>query len=62
MKPRRVLRAMLLALCAAICLMGGSFNVQAQEVSTPQTPAKQPETKDDETNLDTQLFLIIGNE
>jgi len=60
MKTRRVLRAMLLALCAAVCLMGGSFNVQAQEVTTPQTPAKQPETKDDETNLDTQLFLIIG--
>ena len=60
MKTRRVLRAMLLALCAAVCLMGGSFNVQAQEGNTPQTPAKQPELKDDETNLDTQLFLIVG--
>jgi hypothetical protein len=52
MKKPRVLRAMLLALCAAICLMSGSFNVQAQ---TPQT-----ETTDTETNLDTTLFLIVG--
>ena len=59
MKTRRVLRAMSLALCAAVCLTG-SFNVQAQESNTPQTPAKQTDTRDDETNLDTQLFLIIG--
>ena len=60
MKKRRVLRAMLLALCAAVCLMGGSFNVQAQGDNAPQAPAKQPETKDDEINLETQLFLIVG--
>ena len=56
MKTRRVL----LALCAAVCLMSGSFNVQAQEGNTPQTPARQPDTRDEETNLDTQLFLIVG--
>lgn len=52
MKKSRVLRAMLLALCAAICLMSGSFNVQAQTAQT--------ETTDNETNLDTTLFLIVG--
>ena len=45
----------------SVCLVGGSFNVQAQEGSTPQTPARQTETKDDETNLDTQLFLLVGS-
>ncbi|HJU93387.1 MAG TPA: hypothetical protein VJ656_10670 [Pyrinomonadaceae bacterium] len=59
MKKRRILRVTLLALCAAVCLMGGSFNVHAQEASTAQAPAKQPESNDD-TNLDTQLFLIVG--
>ena len=56
MKTRRVLSVILLTLC----LMGGSLNVQAQEGNTPQTPAKQTESRDDETNLDTQLFLIVG--
>lgn len=55
MKTRRFVGAMLLALCAAICLMGSSFNVQAQAGNTPQT-----ETKDDETNLDTTLYLLVG--
>jgi hypothetical protein len=55
MKTRRFVGAMLLALCAAICLVGSSFNVQAQASNTPQT-----ETKEDETNLDTQLYLIVG--
>ncbi|HEX6719874.1 MAG TPA: hypothetical protein VF088_22395 [Pyrinomonadaceae bacterium] len=40
-------KLMLLAVCAALCLM--SLNVHAQ--STQQT---------DETNLDTQLYLIVG--
>jgi hypothetical protein len=40
---------MLLALCATLCLMGAGKNVQAQT-----------ETKDDETNLDTQLYLIVA--
>jgi hypothetical protein len=55
MKNRRFLTSMFLALCAALCLMSGSLNVQAQ--TTTPTPA---ESKDDVTNLDTQLYLIIG--
>jgi hypothetical protein len=51
MKNRRIFSAMFLALCAALCLMSSSLNVQAQ------TPA---ESKTDETNLDTQLYLIIA--
>jgi len=45
MKIKNFLAAMLLVLCTAICL-----NVQAQ---SPQDPT-------DETNLETQLFLIVG--
>jgi hypothetical protein len=55
MKNRRFLNVMLLALCAALCLMSGSLNVQAQTTIT--APAQ---SKDDETNLDTQLYLILG--
>ena len=55
MKNRRFVSAVLLALCAAICLTVSSSSVQAQASSTPQT-----EIKEDETNLDTQLFLIVG--
>src|SRR4051794_28654859 len=47
MKNRKFLSAMLLALCAAIC-------VQAQ------TSTVQVDIKDAETNLDTQLYLIVG--
>src|SRR5829696_8631484 len=49
MKIRRLLSMTLLALCAAICLMSASGSVQAQTT-----------TSDDETNLDTQLYLIVG--
>jgi hypothetical protein len=45
MKTRNFLSALLLALC----LMTLSLNVQAQQADTP-----------DETNLDTQLYLIVG--
>lgn len=55
MKKQRFLSATLLALCAALCLMGGSLNVQAQATNTAQA-----DTKDDETNLETQLYLIVG--
>jgi len=48
MNNRRLLAAMLLALCAALC-------VQAQTSSTAQV-----DIKDAETNLDTQLYLIVG--
>jgi hypothetical protein len=47
MKNRRLLGAILLALCAAIC-------VQAQ------TSTVQLDIKDAETNLDTQLYLIVA--
>jgi len=55
MKNRRFLSAMLLALCAALYLVTGSSSVQAQAGNTAQA-----ETKGDETNLDTQLYLIVG--
>lgn len=45
MKIRNLLPALLLILCAAVCL-----NVQAQAAQEPN----------DETNFDTQLFLIVG--
>ena len=45
MKNRNLLSALLLALC----LMTLSLNVHAQQADTP-----------DETNLDTQLYLIVG--
>jgi hypothetical protein len=47
MKTRKFLSAMLLALCIALCFV----NVHAQ------TPQPEPT---DETNLDTQLYLIVG--
>lgn len=56
MKARSILSVMLLALC-----LTWGFSVQAQEGNTPQTPAKQTERNDDETNLDTQLFLLVGS-
>jgi hypothetical protein len=48
-------RALYLTLCAALCLMLATLSVQAQTTN----PA-QAETKDDETNLETQLYLILG--
>jgi len=48
-------RALYLTVCAALCLMLGSLSVQAQTTN----PA-QAETRDDETNLETQLYLILG--
>jgi hypothetical protein len=56
MKKSTVLRAMLFALCASLCLMAGNSNVQAQAANTPQT-----QTTQDEINLDTQLFLLVGS-
>jgi len=48
-------RALYLTVCAVLCLMLGSLSVQAQTTN----PA-QAETRDDETNLETQLYLILG--
>jgi hypothetical protein len=53
MTKRNVLTLILLTLF----LMGGVIGVQAQ-TQTAATP--QTETRDDETNLDTQLYLIVG--
>ena len=54
MKNRRFLSVMLLALC----LLAAVVNVHAQD--TPQTATRQADTKEDETNLETQLYLIVG--
>ncbi len=48
-------RALYLTLCAALCLMLATLSVQAQTTSPAQS-----ETKEDETNLETQLYLILG--
>ena len=56
MKQSSVLRAMLFALCSALCLMASNLNVQAQA----DAATKQAEKSDTEINLDTQLFLIVG--
>jgi len=48
-------RALYLTVCAALCLMFGALSVQAQTTN----PA-QAETKEDDTNLETQLYLILG--
>lgn len=60
MKKPIILSAMLLALCLA----AASANVYAQETQTPQTPQTQTQTQTptpaDETNFETQLYLIVG--
>lgn len=48
MKKRLVMSATMFVLCAALCLLAGNRNVQAQEQA------------DSETNLETQLYLIVG--
>ena len=58
MKNRRFLSAMLLTLC----MLAAVVNVQAQDSNTSQTATKRAETKDDETNLETQLYLIVGTD
>src|SRR5215510_454777 len=52
-------KLLLLALCAAFWLTAVNVDVKAQDSNTTQT-AKQADTKEDETNLETQLFLIVG--
>ena len=56
MKNRRFLSAMLLALC----LLTAVITVQAQDSNNAQTTTKQTQSKDEETNLETQLYLIVG--
>jgi len=60
MKKRKFLSAMLLALCAPLCVMGSRSSVQAQTATPVQADTKQAEPQVDETNLDTQLYLIVG--
>jgi hypothetical protein len=50
---RRVFSLFLLT----FCLLAMGLSVQAQ--TTPQTPA-QTEAKEDDTNLETQLYMILG--
>jgi hypothetical protein len=56
MMNRRFLSVTLLALC----LLAAVVNVHAQDSNPAQTAAKQAETKDNETNLETQLYLLVG--
>lgn len=56
MNNRKFLSAMLIALCTLAAVV----SVQAQDSNASQT-AKQAETKE-ETNLETQLFLIVGTD
>src|SRR5205085_7092647 len=51
MKNRRFLPLILLTLCAALC-----FGVQAQTTTNTQANTN----KDEEVNLDTHLYLIVG--
>lgn len=63
MKKQNVRGAMLFALVLMVCLTGASASVQGQtpEPSQAQAPA-QPQTTSpaDETNFDTQLYLLVG--
>lgn len=45
-------------LLAVVCL---GISVQAQTTATPQTPAKTDTKQEDETNLETHLFLIVAS-
>src|SRR5215204_5965934 len=60
MKMRKLWSAMLLGLCATLCLMVCRSSVQAQTATPVQADTKQGEPQVDETNLDTQLYLIVG--
>ena len=53
-------RKFLSVLLLALCLLAAVVNTQAQDSNTSQTTTKQADTKDEETNLETQLFLIVG--
>lgn len=53
-------RKFLSVVLLALCLLAAVAYAQAQETNTAQTSTKQVEAKDDETNLETQLYLIVG--
>jgi hypothetical protein len=54
MKLQRVLGAMVVVLLVALFMVSSSSTVRAQST------AQQSDVKEDETNLDTQLYLIVG--
>ena len=54
MKVQRVLGAMVVALLIALCIVSASSTTQAQATNP------QADVKEDETNLETQLYLIVG--
>jgi len=54
MNMRKVLGAIVLALFVVLCVTTFSSVARAQSADTPQVD------KDDETNLDTQLYLIVA--
>ncbi|HKR14314.1 MAG TPA: hypothetical protein VJT15_19770 [Pyrinomonadaceae bacterium] len=57
MKKQIVLGAILLA----VCIAAGSASVYAQETQDTQTPQTQTQTAAaDETNFETQLYLLVG--
>jgi hypothetical protein len=58
MKMRKVWLPMVLGSLVAIGIGLASSNVQAQGNTAAQSASK--ETRDDEINLDTQLYLIVG--
>jgi len=55
MNTRKVLGATVFALFVVLCITARSFSVLAQSSAQPDT-----QVKDDETNLDTQLYLIVA--
>src|SRR5687768_11127392 len=53
------MRKFLIAILLAVVFV--SVNVHAQTTAAPQTPTKTEAKEEDETNLETQLFLIVGS-
>jgi hypothetical protein len=58
MTKRKVFGPFVIVLLLALCVISSSSNAQAQSGGFPQADSK--ETRDDEANLDTQLYLIVG--
>ena len=58
MSMRKAFGAIFLALFVALCVTAMSGDARAQTASTTQADNK--DTREDETNLDTQLYLIVA--
>lgn len=58
MSMRKALGAICLALFVALCVTAMSGDARAQSATSAQ--ADNRDTRDDETNLDTQLYLIVA--